>query len=46
MFRDHILAGQPFTYVFLDTTYCNVRVNHRVVSRPDAVQLEQGRSAR
>lgn len=28
-FRDRSLAGQAFPYVFLDATYCKVRVNRR-----------------
>jgi putative transposase len=32
-FRDRSLAGMAFPYVFLDATYCNARVNHRVVSQ-------------
>src|SRR5206468_4930366 len=32
-FRDRPLAGQPLRYVFLDTTYCKARVDHRVVSQ-------------
>jgi putative transposase len=33
-FRDPSLAEMAFPYVFLDATYCNARVNWRVVSRP------------
>ncbi len=32
-FRDRSLGEQHFPYVFLDTTYCKTRVNHRVVSQ-------------
>ena len=32
-FRDRSLAGTRYPYVFLHATYCNARVNHRVVSQ-------------
>ena len=32
-FRDRTLTGTAYPYVYLDTTYCKARVNHRVVSQ-------------
>jgi transposase-like protein len=32
-FRDRSLAALEYPYVFLDATYCNARVNHRIVSQ-------------
>ena len=37
--RDRSLADQGFPYVFLDATYCKVRVNHRVVSQAVVVEM-------
>jgi hypothetical protein len=42
-FRDRPLADQRFPYVFLDATYCNARVDHRVVSQ--AVVIATGVAA-
>jgi putative transposase len=42
-FRDRSLAGTRYPYVFLDATYCNARVNHRVVSQ--AVVIATGVTA-
>jgi putative transposase len=42
-FRDRSLAGTGYPYVFLDATYCNARVNHRVVSQ--AVVIATGVTA-
>jgi putative transposase len=41
--RTRPLSEQPFPYVFLDATYCKVRVNKRVVSQ--AVVIATGVSA-
>ena len=41
--RDRPLGEQPFPYVFLDATYCKVRINQRVVSQ--AVVIATGVSA-
>ena len=42
-FRDRSLSGTCYPYVFLDATYCNARVNHRVVSQ--AVVIATGVTA-
>ena len=34
-FRDHLLAGIAYPYVFLDATHCKARVNRRGYARPD-----------
>ena len=33
MCRDRSLEQTTYPYVFVDATYCNARVNHRVVSQ-------------
>ena len=32
-FRDRSLSALDYPYVFLDATYCKVRVNHRIISQ-------------
>jgi putative transposase len=38
-FRDRTLSAQDFSYVFLDATYCNARVGHRIVSQAVVVAV-------
>ncbi|MEF2985578.1 transposase, partial [Pseudomonas aeruginosa] len=38
-FRDRSLSDIAYPYVFLDATYCKVRIDHRVVSQAVVVAI-------